>query len=48
MYGAAPSGSTAVRFAYHGGPTVATGADGQLVFNKLDNTGAIYLGELKN
>ena len=31
----------AVRFAVHEGDTVATGADGQLVFNKLGNTGAI-------
>lgn len=35
----------AVRFAVHEGNTVATGADGQLVFNKLGNTGAIYLGD---
>ena len=35
----------AVRFAVHEGDTVATGADGQLVFNKLGNTGAIYLGD---
>ena len=35
----------AVRFAVHEGNTVAKGADGQLVFNKLGNTGAIYLGD---
>lgn len=47
LYGAAPSGSnTAVRFAYHEGEAIAKGADGQLVFNKLGNTGAIYLGDI--
>lgn len=47
MYGAAPSGSTAVRFAYHSGDTIAKGEAGQIVFNKLTDTGAIVInGEL--
>ena len=47
MYGAAPSGSTAVRFAYHEGEAIANGEAGQIVFNKLAGTGAIVInGEL--
>lgn len=47
LYGAAPSGSTAVRFAYHEGAAIANGEAGQIVFNKLNGTGAIVInGEL--
>ena len=47
LYGAAPSGSNQVKFAYHEGDAIANGEAGQIVFNKLNGTGAIVInGEL--